>query len=81
MTALQKDNGKVGGIVAGIVVRRLACRAVAMHFSSAFMAATAPFQSASQTRAGTKALAHAMRCLTDTDDEATIVSLDGVWGL
>ena len=44
-TALQKDNGKVRGIAAGTVVRRLPCRAVAMQFSSAFMTATAPFQS------------------------------------
>jgi hypothetical protein len=78
MTALKKENGKVRGIVAGSVLRRLACRAVAMQFSEDFLAATAPYQFALQTRAGTEALAHLLWYFTDRDDETLVVSLDGV---
>ena len=78
MTALQKDNGKVRGIVAGSVLRRLTCRAVVMQFSDELMAATAPYQFALQTRAGTEALAHILRYLTEVDEDAVVVSLDGV---
>eukprot|EP00973_Karenia_brevis_P014190 1930059-Karenia_brevis.AAC.1 len=78
MTALRKDDSKVRGIVAGAVLRRVVCRAVAMQLGGAFLEATAPFQFALQTRAGTDALAHALRYLTDSDPEAVIVSLDGI---
>ena len=67
-----EKNGKVRGIVAGSVVRRLSCKAVARQFSDEFLAATAPYQYALQTRAGTKALAHALQFLTD------LLAIDGV---
>ena len=67
MTASQKDNGKVRGIVAGSVLRRVACRAVAKHFGERFLQATAPFQFALQTRAGADALIFALRAITDHD--------------
>ena len=86
LTALQKDAAgedpdrkpRIRGIVAGAVLRRLACRAVAQQFGSKLLAATAPWQFALQTRAGTDALAHAVRYLTDADPDAVVVSLDGV---
>ena len=78
MTALQKDDGKVRGIVAGSILRRLVCKTVAVQFSDAFLERTAPFQFALQTKAGTDALAHAVRLLTDADPEAVVVSLDGI---
>ena len=78
MTALQKENGKVRGIVAGSVLRRLVCRAVASQHSDAFLERTSPFQYALQTKAGTDTLATALRFITDTDPDAVIVSLDGV---
>ena len=78
MTVLQKDNGKVLGIVAGSMLRRLTCRGVVMQFSDELMAATALYQFALQTRAGAEALAHMLRYLTDVDEDAVVVSLDGV---
>jgi len=48
------------------------------QFSDALMAATAPFQFALQTKAGTEALAHALRYLTDADEDTVVASLDGV---
>ena len=78
MTALQKKDNKIRGIVAGSVIRRLTCKAVAAQFSEDFMARTAPFQFALQTKAGTDALAHAIRFLTDHDEEAVVCSLDGI---
>ena len=78
LTALKKDNGRVRGIVAGSVHRRLACKALAKQFSEEFLAATAPYQFALQTRAGTEALAHALRFLTDSDPDVVVLSLDGV---
>ena len=42
MTALRKDTGRVRGIVAGSVIRRVVCRAVARQFDDHFLAATAP---------------------------------------
>ena len=42
MTALKKDSGKVRGIVAGSVIRRVACKAVAKQYSTKLMEATAP---------------------------------------
>jgi hypothetical protein len=78
MTALQKDDGNVRGIVAGSILRRLVCKTVAAKFSVAFLERTAPYQFALQTKAGTDALAHAIRALTDFDPEAVVVSLDGI---
>ena len=78
MTALKKDNGRARGIVAGSVLRRLACKAVAQQFADKLLAATAPWQFALSTKAGTEALAHAVRLLLETDDSLVVVSLDGV---
>eukprot|EP00973_Karenia_brevis_P030055 4142538-Karenia_brevis.AAC.1 len=78
MTALKKDETKVRGIVAGSVLRRVVCRAVAMQMGDVFLQETAPFQFALQTRAGTDALAHALRFLTDSDPDLVVVSLDGI---
>ena len=39
---------------------------------------TAPFQYALQTKAGTEALAHALRYLAENDPEVVILSLDGI---
>ena len=78
LTALKKANGKVRGIVAGSVLRRLVCKALAKQFADDFLEATAPFQYALQTKAGTEALAHALQFLTDFDPETVVLSLDGV---
>ena len=78
MTALKKPNGKVRGIVAGNTIRRLVCRAVARQFGDALQQATAPFQFALQTRAGTDALGHALRSISELDPGAVITSIDGI---
>ena len=78
MTALNKKDNKVRGIVAGSVLRRLVCKTVAKQYSDEFMARTAPFQFALQTKAGTDALAHVIRFLTDRDEDTVVASLDGI---
>ena len=78
MTALKNDDGRVRGIVAGSVLRRLVCKAIARQFAAKVLQATAPFQFALQTRAGTEALAHLLRYFTDRDPDTVIVSLDGI---
>ena len=40
--------------------------------------ATAPFQDALRTRAGTECVSHIMQSLTDLDPRTTILSADGV---
>ena len=42
MTALKKENGRVRGIVAGSIMRRVVCRAVARQYGERFLTATAP---------------------------------------
>ena len=78
MTALRKDDDGVRGIVAGSVLRRLVCKALAKQFSDDIMSRTSPFQFALQTKAGTDALAHVLRFLTDADDQSVLVCLDGI---
>ena len=78
LTALRKKEDEVRGIVAGSILRRLVCKALSSQFSDAFMARTAPYQFALQTRAGTDSLAHALRFVTDKDEHIVVVSLDGV---
>eukprot|EP00973_Karenia_brevis_P079759 11067167-Karenia_brevis.AAC.1 len=67
MTALKKGNGRVRGIVAGAIIRRLGCRAVAQQFSTELLNATEPFQFALSTKAGTEALASAVQLLLESD--------------
>ena len=78
LTALQKDNGGVRGIVAGDVIRRLVGRTMARQLAEPVKAATAPFQFALSTRAGCECVAHALQGLTETDPEATVLSIDGI---
>ena len=53
------------GIVAGSVLRRLVGKTLAAQFGDAVQAATAPYQFALGTRAGTDALALTLRVLSD----------------
>ena len=78
LTAMQKENGKVRGIVAGTVLRRIVAKALAKEFGDAIMECTSPFQFALQTRAGTDAVGQALRLITDLDANRVIVSLDGI---
>ena len=66
------------GIVAGDVLRRLVARTIAQQLDSEIEEATAPFQYALRTRAGTECVAHLLQAATDADPHATIVSLDRI---
>ena len=78
MSAFLKDTGRVRGIVAGTVLRRLVSKAIVMEFADDIQAATAPFQFALSTRAGTDAVGQALRLLSDAAPDRVIVSLDGI---
>ena len=78
MTALQKPDGGVRGIVAGDVMRRLVGRTVAHQIMPAVERFTAPFQYALRTRAGTECVAHVLQALTEANPDATVLSIDGV---
>ena len=51
---------------------------MAKQCSKSAEAATAPFQYAFQTRAGSECVSHVLQTLTDLDPRATILSVDGV---
>ena len=72
------DSDDVRGIVAGDIARRLVARTIAQQMERAFEIATAPFQHALSTRAGSKCIAHVLQTLTDTDPNATVLSIDGI---
>ena len=54
ITALQKPDKGVRGIVVGEFIRRLVARTVAKQFSEQAQEATAPYQHALETRAGVR---------------------------
>ena len=60
MTALRKKDGWVRGSVAGKVIRRLVASTIAQQLNSAAAAASAPFQYALTTRAGSECVSHAI---------------------
>ena len=77
MTALSKPDGGFRGITVGDVSRRLVSRTVAQQYSKRVEIATAPCQCALSTRVGCECAAH-VQTLTGIDEEATVVSIDGV---
>ena len=79
MTALQKPNRGVRGIVAGDVLRRLVSRTIAQQIMPAVERFTSPFQYALRTRAGTECVAHVLlQALTESDPHTTVLSIDGI---
>ena len=78
MTALQKPNGRVRGIVVDDFVRRMVAKTTAKQFMTKFGAATKPFQYALATRAGFESIAHEVQVVTNMDPRATVLSIDGV---
>ena len=74
----QKANGGIRGIVAGDLLRRLVARTMAQQLGPAIERASAPFQYALTTRAGTECIAHVVQALTDADPSATVLSIDGI---
>ena len=67
LTASQKPNGGIRGIVASDVVRRLVSRTITQQLSDAALAATSPFQYALSTRAGCECISHALQSLSELD--------------
>ena len=78
LTAIQKPNGGVRGIVAGDIVRRLVARTMSQQMMDKVQAATAPFQYAMATKSGCECIAHALQGLTEIDPRATVMSIDGI---
>ena len=77
ITTLKKPNGGIRGIVVGDILRRLVARTMAKQMARV-EAATAPFQCALTTKVGCESVAHILQSLTDQDERATIVSINGV---
>ena len=78
ITALQKPTGGVRGIVVGDILRRLVARTISQQITAAVEVATAPFQFALSTRAGTECVSHLLQAVSDLDPMATVLSVDGV---
>ena len=78
LTALQKKDGGVRGIATGTTFRRLVAKTLAKQVSKQVEAACAPFQFALSTRAGVDCVGHAVRVMTETNPDATLLSIDGV---
>ena len=78
LTALQKPSGGVRGIVCGDIIRRIVAKTIAQQFSEVVQRATAPFQYALSTKARPECIAHALEALTDLDERATVLSINGI---
>ena len=78
LTALQKPNGGVRGIVAGNIVRPLVARTMSQQLMKDVERATAPFQYALSTRTGCECIAHAFQGITELDPRSTVMSIDGI---
>ena len=78
ITALSKPDGGVRGITVGDILRRLVSRTVAQQCSKRVEIATAPSQHALSTHVACECIAHVVQTLTGIDEEATVVSIDGV---
>ena len=58
----------------GDVFRRLIARTIAQEIGETVQSATAPYQYALKTRAGTECVSHILQTLVESDADATIVS-------
>ena len=78
ITALRKEDGGVRGITVGDILRRLVARTTAQQISKVVEESTAPYQYALSTKVGCECVAHIVQALTDSDESATVVSVDGI---
>ena len=76
MTALQKANGGIRGIVVGDVIRKLVVKTITKQFMTRFEDATKPFQYALSTRARCESMAHVAQVMADMDPNCTVLSID-----
>ena len=75
---MMKINKTFRALVMGDIFRRLVSRTLAQQLGAQLQEACAPFQYALTTRAGTEALARALRFATESHQSTTVVSVDGV---
>ena len=79
LTALNKPDGGVRGVVVGDIIRCLVAKTMASRLVAKKAGkATAPFQYALPTKAGCECIAHILQGLTDRDANVTVVTVDGV---
>ena len=78
MTALTEPGGRVRGIVPGDIVGKLMARTPAQQLTVSTEEAIFPFRFALPARAGGKRVVHLIQTLTDLDDRATLLSVDGI---
>ena len=78
MTALQKPQGGVRGIVVGDFMRRVVARTLAQQLGPAVEQHTSPFQFALSTESGRECVAHIAQAMTDLDPTTTLLSVDGI---
>ena len=73
VTALQKPDGGIRGIIVGDIIRRLIARTIALEISKQVEEATAPHQ-----KSGCECVSHMVQMLTQLNPQQTVVSVDGV---
>jgi hypothetical protein len=78
LTALLKPNGRVRGISAAEVFRRLTSKTVARQEQSILRDAVSPLNFGLSDRSGTDALAHFLQFLSDMHPGKVIMTIDGV---
>ena len=77
VTALQKPDGGIRGIVVGYVLRRLVARTIVKQVEEG-RSSHCSFQYALSTETGCECVAHILQTFTDVDERATIVSINGI---
>ena len=78
LTALLKPNGRVRGIAAGDVFRRLVSKTIARQKQDDFRNVVGPANFGLCNRGGTDALVHLVQFLLEEDSSRVILSIDGV---
>ena len=62
----------------GEILGSLIARSIAKQTAKSVEAAAVPFQHALSTKAGRECVADILQTLTDLDDQATVLSIDGI---
>ena len=78
MTALQKPQSGIRGIVVGDFVRRLVARTLAQQFCFSVERHTSPYQFALSNKSGCECVTHIAQAMTDLDPNTTLLSVDGI---
>ena len=78
LTALRKNNGKVRGVSAGDILRRLVSKVLARQFQKEFRCIAEPSNFGLCNRSGTDTLVHLIKFLLDESPDKVVVSIDGV---